>query len=599
MGRLIDFIRGNVFWVLMALAVAAIALTYVFVSRDMARDVEELRKQSQDSIAGMETWAREAEIPNRAAIEAAKAEAARLKALHSQLMLAFARQTGPWDEDFASLRNVTVLDDSDRLNWRREYDEKLKELVTEAEEKLNANRSGLPVAIGSGMETMAALRLAQKRYWQYKYIIGQLIAANASGPEGEPVITKVTSIGVNPGGLRQNTHAWLDISECQIRLVAKYADVPGLIASLANAPLPISVTSWTALQTARPAAPAMPDGGRRAGAPRIVGAGLDVQLTGEVVTFRPLITKVKFGGALFKTADAIRSWLTAEDAELQRTLKAAMDGVLEAALDELKAKWAEKGRELRLKATEDGSASDERAKEIVAEVKAGLEKGEKAAREKILKELERASKSTLGFALAYSYLYGHAPQKAYFYGSAKTDQSMVLVRAPDNSPHGAGRWWLAKRRDKKPFKYYTDRVSKKRTAYKRAPLVRGMRRGADGASRVDVMADAAHPEKATLFFDAKTRAPVEVLIGLPGGYWRRYTVVQVDGKAVSLSDAAFRGANAIQAALAGLDANKLDEANWTLTLTPPEDVRGGAGGKLKIVVPGRPGGEIDIDVALR
>jgi len=603
MSRVIDFIRNNLFWVVIGLVVVAIGLGYTLVSRGMAEEVERLRKQSQRSVSDLKLAAAREEIPNAAAIEAAQAEARRVEMLSSQLMLAFVQHEDPWGRDFDSLRGVTNFDGAAAANWRREYYRRHGALREEMNARINASPETLPLE--QQFSSLDAVRQVQRRFWQYKYIIEQLAAAN---PPDAPTLKRVSEIALRSGAPTQNTHPWLSTTAFEVGLTAEYRAVPKVIATLANAPWPITVTKWSARKTTGTE-------------PQAASDDVTVRLFCEIVTFRPRLAKVKFDGGLFQTADGVRAWLDAQSHELDRVLNAVaavvpdvgrrveatldpavreqrqkIETALAMELESIEKRWAEQER-VRLSAvTVDGKVPDEKAQEIEAEVNAGRAAEEEAAREKAATELASLPSPSGSFEMLYRHLYPGVPQKAYFVGGSEEDRSLVLVRAPEKAPGNPGHWWLA-RAWGKPYRYRREGTRQVKFTWRQ--MVDGIRAAPRGGQpRVALAVDEARPEDATLFFHAQTGALVEVLTSTPGGFWQRYRTVRVGGGPLGLHEATFKAAAAIQAARRAMAApGAFDPESRTVTLTPPDQLAGLS--TVTLSVPGNPGGTLEITLGLQ
>jgi len=556
MGKVIDFVRGNIFWVLMALVVLVLVAVYIFIGRGMAESVASQRNQLTGQIGELEEWSKKPVIPNDAMIKAAKQELQKFDTLLGQETVLYAGRSDFLDEPFAALRDLRPeqIGPAQALRWRYEYEERTKGLVKQAKEQLNAADDALlfePVAAGAA-PALPQMQALQRRFWMTRYMIEALKLAS---PPETRIIDKLVNlrVGMGPGVLQ---HPWERTIRCRIQVKMPYENVNKLIAALQNGPRPLMVHEYIAVQPGlagivvqaagapRPAEPA-------GGAPVLsqLDPSVDVTLECDVMEFLPVVESVSFSG--FKDAAAVTGWLGREN----RLLSAAA-GVLAERIPGLKARM-----------------------EFVRREQAALQAGEAGP----------GAPAEDQFALVYDHLYPLVPQKAFFIGGSARDRRFVAVQVPEGSPAG-GQWVIAEYPQDAagPDDSRFSLSQKKTEVMNKDPRLKDI-----------ITVEQKDPVRVVVFIDDK-RPPqaVQVLIGEAGQRWRLCPAVKVEGKPLLLSEAAFRFAPAVQAAAERVRTVKLAPDAMKLEITP-EAVLQKKREKFEVKVVGPPAGVLTIAVDLR
>ena len=557
MGRVIDFIRGHLFWVLMAVLALVIAVVYVFVARGMTHEVEKKRQETRVNIQKLREWAEKTEIPNKGMIAAARREQKKLKTVYGRLLMLFGPRAGFSGGDFPALKEPGPFDAERALRWWDQYERRTAQLLEETDGKFKSGERVLRFASRDPRADKNAVMQLQDEYWLLKYVVGALSTAS---PKTAPLIEELVSLRPTSVSKRQLPHNWLHMKPVTVTVRMRYEKLALLIAALQNSPRPVMVGSYAAV----PAARAPVAGGAEPAAPTDV---LQIVLYCEPVEFKPVVQEVSFSGSLFGNTAAVRQWLKTEATELNVAMGALLEGApalkqraeaeLGSTLEQARAAVQKKlelklsdideaGKErladlIKTKATtKDGKIDPKVKKDIEEREKRRVKRDKTRARQKSAEELLRVPGRAGGFGLAYLYLHPLLPHKAYFVGDKASDTNLLLVRAPDDARYGHGRWWVARYGKTYARTERGDKIPRKRI------IAELLRKGPGKLAHV--ASDRSAPDKLRLFADAQTGDVVQVLLGEPGNRWKVYPVVKVGGKPASVSDVAFRFAHVIELA---------------------------------------------------
>ena len=437
-----NFIRNNLFWVLMALAVVAIAALYVFVARDMAEEVESLRRVSRDNINKLRRWANQPTIPNETMIRMAAAEQKSLQVMYGQFFTLFAPRSGFLGQDFGRLAAEKDFTRTDAHEWWKRYERRTKGFLLRVREAFEVPKAGLfsfESTPKSPEPDLAGVKRRQRSYWTLKYAVDALVAAS---PKEAPLIQKLVAVGEGARISPSLNHPWVRLAPLDIEADMYYKDVPKLIAALQNAPRPLMVSSCTVTPL-----------GDGATAER--GRLVRVKLSCELVEFRPAIHAVSFSGPLFKGRKAVGQWLASETRALKQVMAELVAGIpalkkrVEAEVrgpleDTLRANQkrirdgAAKNLEERLKlAANGGKLSEEDKAKVEERHKNSIEQQVEKVQEKFDEALRKAVVESDRFDLVYDHLYPLIRHKAYYIGDSRSDRRFVIAR-----PEAGGRWWL-------------------------------------------------------------------------------------------------------------------------------------------------------------
>jgi len=599
MGRVIDFIKGHVFWMLMAVIVLAIAAVYVFVARGIAKEVEGKRRETRKNVTELRRWADMKEIPNQRMIAAARREQKRLKTAYGRLLMLFGPRAGFSGVNFAALREGGPFDAEKALRWWDEYERRAKELVRQARARFDARERVLLFAPRNPRAEKSAVMQLQSQYWLLKYMVEALSAAS---PKSSPLIKELISIRPTAEAKRQLAHNWLHTEPLTVTVKMRYEKLAPLIAGLQNSPRPVMVSSYSVMRSA----PAPAAGGTEPLVPTDI---LRIVLNCEPIEFKPVLQEVSFSGSLFGDAAAVRRWLDAEagelntaagallerlpalkrraEAELGSTLeeaRAAVQKKLELKLGEIDEAGKERLTDLIEAATKNGKIDPKVKKNIEEQEKKRIEREKTRARRKAAKELLRLPGRAGGFGLAYFYLYPLLPHRAYFVGNRASDTNLLLIRAPDDARYGRGRWWVTQYGKTYVRTSRGDRITRKRI------IAELLRKGPGKLTYVTV--DRSAPDKLRVFANAQTGDIVLALLGERGNRWKVYPVVRAAGKPVSVSHVAFRFAHVIELAERRMGAVGRGAQPVKIQFVPPASVvaldeyevpvKDGATGMMKI-----------------
>ena len=603
MGRIIDFIRNNVFWVLLALALVALGVVYVFVGRGLAEAVASQRSDRTRVMKDLERWSGRDAIANPRMIDAAEAEEQLVKTLRGQMLAAFAPRSGLFARDLIDIAPKEISQ-SEMYEWWAEYETRTAGLISRTTAWFDAPNNVMtfrPRSTPVKREPQLVER-EQARYWRLELVAQTLRYAS---PENKPLIEQVQSIKL--GNVVSTGDAWTRARQVTIRAVMRYEKIGELVAALHNAPKPLLVDEAT--MTRRPAGPEAAVAGARGKQP----PSFDVILKCRILEFLPVIRQVRFGGDAFASARAVETWLYEEG----RNLEIATGVLLRRVPGFARRAEAWLGRPVEEARREAQAASDERLAEIAAEAAAELEKMLEEAKEdgevpppkreaieaahkrrvtRLKEEAEGEYRRALfgiaarsgGFALVYDHLRSFVPRKAYFIGLEATERDYAIIRSPDRAGR-AGRWWLVGREGGTEYGAKDDVSPEKRRAEILGELIGGNR-------EAQCLVDARLGAGPALHVDPKTGEVVQALIAAAGGGWSTYPALVVEGEAVSLSDAAFRFAPVLYAAAEGLGTPRFKRAAKTIDVLPADAVAGVE--TFTIVLPAK-GGEIEVVAGLR
>jgi hypothetical protein len=607
MSRIIDFLRNNLFWVLMVLVIGAMAGVYVFVAQGMAARVEKLRREGSQVIESLRRLAAKPSIPNEKMSEAAKREETALTTLHGQVLVMFASRSGGLDRDFDALRGVDKPDLHHVLRWWQEYERRTGALLLRTRESFETSDKVLTFAVTPPSPTVrrSVIEREQGRFWRLAYTIDTLRVAS---PKDDPLITKLLSVKLR--GRVRKLHDWVRGRSVVIKASMPYENVGTLVAALQNSPKPLLVRKVRSTQTD------IGDGASALAKPP--GPTMTVSLTCEIVEFRPAVRQATFGGKLFKKSDAVKEWVAEQERDLHvatvvllkgvgglkdraevllgATLKDAWKAAREAREKELEKIDADAPAGLKQKieaAKVNGKISDARRK-AVEKTHAGLiAKAKEAARKRYARAEFGITAKAGGFSLVYDHLRPVVAQKAYFIGLSSGQRRYLMVRAPD-SDRRAGRWWIARAKGGKAYAAKDDVKPRAR----RREIIQGITGGTP--RQTAIMVDRSSAVGPVLFANESTGEMVQALVARPGGGWRTYPVVSVEKKPVSVSDAAFRFAPVVGAIAPLIDTPAFKPASKQVTVLPKAalakgreetfsvPVREGAGGNIKVVIGFRP-----------
>jgi|GEM_PF-4226707 len=302
MGRIIDFIRNNLFWLLMALAVVGLGLVYVFVARPMAAEVNVKEGRLSKESKVVENLAAERPIANDGMIEAAQREQTKLETMQGELMLLYANRSDFLDEPFAAIRG-DEFSPTDLLLWNSEYEAKADELRQSVAEAFGASANAFQFRQFSSNkpeEGLAQIKAIQREYWILRAVFDTL---SATSPKDAPLVARLESVRSRPvpNGVMQ--HDWLRSIPLALRVSMPYRNVGKFIAALQSSPKPIRVNSYVVRR------PPGPGGGptEKSGAPLV-----DVEFACELIEFRPMVETIVFSGRLFEKKEAVKAWVDRE-----------------------------------------------------------------------------------------------------------------------------------------------------------------------------------------------------------------------------------------------------------------------------------------------
>ena len=608
MGRIIDFLRNNLFWVLMVLIIGAMAGVYVFVAQGMAVRVEKLRREGSQVIERLRRLKAKPSIPNEKMSKAAKREEAALTTLHGQMLVMFAPRSGGLDRDFDALRGVDKPDLHHVLRWWQEYERRTGALLLRTRESFETSEKVLAFAVTPPSPTVrrSVIERDQGRFWRLAYAIDTLRVAS---PKDDPLITKLLSVKLR--GRVRKLHEWVRGRSVVIEASMPYENVGTLVAALQNSPKPLLVRKVRSTQT---------DIGDGASAlAKLPGPTMTVSLTCEIVEFRPAVRQATFSGKLFKKSDAVKEWVAEQERDLHVATVVLLKGVgglkdraevlLGATLAdawkaarEAREKELEKidadapaGLEKKIEAAKvNGKISDAQTKAVEKAHADLTAKAKEAARKRYARAEFGITARAGGFSLVYDHLRPVVAQKAYFIGLSSGQRRYLVVRAPESAAYGAGRWWIARAEGGKAYAAKDDVKPRAR----RREIIQEITGGTP--RQTAIMVDRSSAVGPVLFANESTGEMVQALVARPGGGWRTYPVVSVEKKPVSVSDAAFRFAPVIGAVAPLIDTPAFKPASKQVTVLPKAalakgrektfsvPVRDGAGGDIKVVIGFRP-----------
>ncbi len=592
MGNIIDFLRKNVFWLMMLLAVAGVVCVHMFVARPTKANMQALKRRSKQNVDKVSGWSKKVMIPNKRMAEAATQEEERLDTEYGQMMLVFAPWSGAFNRDFAVLENLKEFKVAEEFRWWDEYEEKWSALLRETRERFDAPENVLefaetPVSPTGGPDCRKVVQRLQREFWMLKRASDALAVAS---PEDHPLVQQLKSIRLVAGEKKgvQFRHPWLNVVPLSIRVKMLYRNVPELISALQNSPGRLMVSSYRAVQ------PGLAGGAVRG--PKEVTALVDVDLWCQLIDFRPAVHTVAFSGQLFKDVAAVKEWLDEEYRELNLATRALLDRIpslkrgAEIQLGgrvegfeqrarrtrRLKQEEIEENAPARLEKmlkdardkTEDGKIPPEQENGIKELHKEEIARKKEQAQRQFEEEIRAIPARAGGFALVYDHLYPLIPQKAYFSGQKAGDKEYLAARAPDDASYG-GRWWIAKCKEKSTEE--------------------------EGEAGKTAEGDATFPKvKFVSNTDTDQDGVSEVIVTMPDG-GGTYEVLKADGQPISLSDTAFRFAhlvNVARRAICGSDSKKLE-------ITPQESLAPGTLKRFEIPVKQAPRGRIKVEAGLR
>ena len=383
MNRIIDLIRNNLFWILMALAVVGLALVYVFVARSMAADVNLKRGRISENSKAVRDLANRPVIANDAMIEATQREQAKLETIQGQLILLYADRSDFLDEPFEAIRGVddSKFSSTEMLLWSIEYTARIDELKQKARDRFGAPDNAFPFRpFRPGPkpgEDLALIKKLQSEFWTLSAVFDTLSAAS---PQDAPLVERLE--GVRPrGGLNATMkHDWLRSIPIAMRVSMPYRKVGQFIAALQNLPRPIRVNSY---MVRRP-------GGSGGGPVEKNGVPLvDVEFACELIEFRPMVETIRFSGMLFENKEAVDAWV---------------------------------GREAHL-----------------------LDVLLRAVSQKMPTLARRSGETAVDVSVLYDRLYPLVPQKAHFIGEGPSDRRLLIVGVPDRVRYVGRTWWVMQR----------------------------------------------------------------------------------------------------------------------------------------------------------
>ncbi|MFH1730596.1 MAG: hypothetical protein ABIF82_02965 [Planctomycetota bacterium] len=602
MGRIADLIRNNLFWVAMVVAAGGMGAVYVFVTRDMAREAEGMRAGSSAELRKLEDLAKRGSIPKEAMTAAAQDEKTDLEVLHGQLLVMFAARSGIFDKDFDALTRGEDIEVAVH-GWWKEYQRRAQLLLARAKERLGATETLFTIKPTPPVPepVLDVIEKDEAVFWRLEYVIESFIEAN---PKDERLIDKIFEVRLG-GEVKGRT--WVRGTEVKIIVAMSYENLGKLIAALQNSTRPLLVRSFTAQQ---PGLVKVAEEKETKPTPLI-----HVMLNCEIVEFLPVVQQAKFTGAAFKDPAAVNGWVQEQEkelggaflalyervpslreratAKLGTTLKKARAEAQDSYEKGLKEIEADGAAELAKKIEEaktDGKISATKKDDIEKRHAALVALREQRALEEHYRALLDITARAGGFTLVYDFLRPVIPQKAYFVGLAAGQKEYLIIKSPGDAEQGGGRWWLATAEGGKTYEKQKDVDARTTRDDIAAKIVDD-----DRSLRAVYVVGKKQADGPVLLMNGETGPLVQALIARPGGGWQTYPAVIV-GKAVSLSDVAFRFAPVISAV-----GPKTFKKSGKLVIVVP-DTALAKQGKRTFSIPVRTstgGGAIEVTAGLR
>jgi len=619
------FIRNNLFWVVLGLAVLAIAGLHVFVARATARHVEGLERQSKDNIDKLRKLVGQ-ETPNQAGVDAAETEREKIKRLRGGLHALFALRSGLLDGDF--IRKLDQPDVkflvADAQQWWDEYENRKAAFQAATADHFTMSKGGTftfatrPSTVSADVDQVKDL---QRKFWILKSVVDAL--AEASPPSKDPVIRQLLSVRIvpderprreraTPHPSAKTKHPWLRAILVDIDVVLDYQRLPGFIAALHNAFHPVVVTQYVVTRRDAAAKRASGPAAAEFGAPPAMddadaGKPVLVSLRCELIEFRCAVHAVTFPNMPFTDGTKVSKWLAEQAAELGEATRAlakhsgAFQERIEQAVrvDMLPGHWE---RIRRIKAEAPGALRDKldaaaREGRVTADKKAEIEaKHDKAvegqiasAKSELKAEVAKAAAASNRFDLAYDYLRPLVRQKVYLFprhpgkprhltkpsASVKEpNPCYLIVRAPEGRKNGGGRWWLLSSKSS---------GTRWRTRRKVAEYEED-----ENKLRLLVNTKAASKSEAQV---------VQAELTLKDGRSQTYYAVEISRRSpLSLSDTVFRFAPAIIGAAAKAGTGAVPKR---LVIVRADLMTSTTGFEAPVVKGGKEIGKIKVDLGLR
>lgn len=617
MGRIIDFLRNNLFWVLMILAVAAIACVHVLVAQGMAERVGELRTKGSKVVEDLRRLAGKPSIPNKKMISVAEREQGELELLYGQQFVMFSPKSGVFDRDFDAMQSGQT-DELAIHGWWTEYQDRALALLAKAKTHLRAVDTVFKIKPKPNRVTGKNIEEDERVFWRTEYTIDALIlATTAPRDDRSQLISKLRLVEV--GRQIKGKHAWVRGTNVTIRAEMAYESIGPLVAALQNSPKPLLVRSVRS---------SLPDKVADSAAPaKDLSETASVELACEIVEFLPAVKQATFGGQLFANSDAIKKWVKAQQKDLHvatvallkstpgedgQKARERVPGLRRRAKALLGTTLEEAGKKARgIRETEQKEIETKGAERLAKEIKAAKVKGKgkiEPARQKAIEKKhadliakeneaaeERYRKARLaitakvgGFSIVYDLLRPVVPRKAYFVGLEDSMPNIVIAKAPRSAAYGADRWWMAEKgTDGK--RYPPMPRNKRRPADE---IISEIKEGTPGIAAIKVGGGPADAP-VVLLADRAKREITQMLVPESGGGWSTYGVVRADGKPISLGDVAFRFAPVVWAVAPAIDTDAFDPETKTVTLLPKK-FRAGTAFTISV-----PGGKIKVAAGLR
>jgi hypothetical protein len=610
MGRLIDIIKGNLFWVVIGLSLVAMLLAWQFVSSPMAERISASRTKGDKAVGDLKRWAGQDFIPTQKTIEAAKAETQELKTLFGQLELMFAGRGSHFDANFKALRNMQggAMSRVEAFQWAEEYRTRVQDLLAEAKERLNApdNVMLFPGDIVPTELTLQKVQDRQRIYWSQRALFETLARVNrqmaqtpveaesAETAAEEPAGPLNRLLSIRPGQTRNGAlrHPWLQLLSFSVQFTMRYEHLHPFIAALQNAPRPLLVSSFSVT----PARPAVAGPGPTGAVEPAAAQDCAVAMTVSFLEFLPEIHTLSFDGPLFKDAAAVQSWIRRSHIELLVATQAVAQeidavrreaGVLSGTRisdlrENLRNELEARQKRIEENAPEELEKALKQAREFKGSALSAAEEAEirKKHAENVKQKKENVSRdfrarfqqrmlqlfqTAGGIPLLYDYLHPLIDGEAYTVGRSQADRRRMLVRLPVDAALGGGRWWL--------FESEGAVVVRKDRAGEDLEFPQALRfaMGQGSGNLKPMYLDVPPARKGEIIVLCNPDGVAErLMIARAGGGWILYPAVTFRGEPVGVGDVAFRYGHVVHAAAQRLRERGAPLSARTMTVTPKD-----------------------------
>jgi len=584
------FSGGKLFWVGVAAAVVAFGAAYALVDRKLSAELAVAKRELEGTLGQLRILSEKPSIPNETIIQQAKDQTAELRTTYGQLMVLYATRSAYLDEPFEAVRGKERIGPTEGILWWTEYKRKTDALLEAAQTQLDAPEDVFVFEKDPGVPVpMERLKRLQADFQVLKTVFETLAAAN---PKQDPLIKSLRAIRRGSDAARLQ-HGWVQSIPFTVQAEMRFERLPLLLAALENSPRPIMVSEYAAAQpgglSAAPAGRAAP-GAASGFTPKFQPETpfVDVLLKCELVAFKPAIQKTAFAGSLFKDSASVKAWLMAQRGDMNAVFSAMIQEVpglasrvemelgqsvqdvrhaSEEAFQRIDKKLAEEGPgELKKKLDAEAAAARAARKTFGPREEAAV----RAAHEAAMAEQKNTARLQVPaladkFFLAYDQFYALNPEKpistAYFMGGRGPVPGLVIARAPEGSAPGSGRWWLGDHRQ----------PSAVAGAVERIPGI--------------VAVDSATMKEATVALVLSGGAATQILVKDPGGTWRSCPVLKsAEGRALSLSDAAFRLGPAIAEIARNTAKLQPGEGGLRIELFDPKLLGGGKPTEVTVTI---------------